>query len=295
MRPAFKYYGGKQRIASKIIRLIPKHTVYVEPFAGAAAVFFKKPWPGVKNNNNYREVLNDTNGDIINFFRVLQDETLSEKLIRRLQVTPYSYDEYRKAKLSESPDSVDRAWAFFVNINKSFAGNIGAGWGFAKLKCNPAATWIKRVANLPEVVERLHGVYIENVDALECIKKWDSPHTFFYCDPPYPGTHQGHYGGYTLGAFQALVNTLDQAQGSFILSNYDQPDATIPGGWVRHEIKTVMCAAGTSRKAGETKRTEILWRRFNQVPVRKDIKALYDKGKFDCFSSQQQLSIVPKR
>lgn len=71
MKPAFPYYGGKQRIASKITELIPKHTVYVEPFAGGAAVFFKKPWPDVSNTGHYREVLNDTNGDVVNFFRVL--------------------------------------------------------------------------------------------------------------------------------------------------------------------------------------------------------------------------------
>lgn len=48
------YYGGKQRLASKIIELIPKHVTYVEPFAGGAAIFFNKPL--VKRGNNYREV-----------------------------------------------------------------------------------------------------------------------------------------------------------------------------------------------------------------------------------------------
>jgi DNA modification methylase len=37
MKPIISYYGGKQRIASRIVdvlRTIP-HTVYVEPFAGS--------------------------------------------------------------------------------------------------------------------------------------------------------------------------------------------------------------------------------------------------------------------
>lgn len=44
------YYGGKQRLASKIIQYIPPHTVYVEPFCGGCAVMFKKGLPEIKNS-----------------------------------------------------------------------------------------------------------------------------------------------------------------------------------------------------------------------------------------------------
>ncbi|MEJ5328486.1 MAG: DNA adenine methylase, partial [Candidatus Bathyarchaeia archaeon] len=70
MKPPFSYYGGKQKFSSKIIPLIPKHTVYAEPFCGSAAVFFKKPFPSVKDRGNYREAINDTNEWLVNFFRV---------------------------------------------------------------------------------------------------------------------------------------------------------------------------------------------------------------------------------
>lgn len=60
MKPPFSYYGGKQRIASKIVPLLPPHTVYVEPFAGGAAVFFEKGRPETGNKSAYREVLNNT-------------------------------------------------------------------------------------------------------------------------------------------------------------------------------------------------------------------------------------------
>src|ERR1700686_5243581 len=59
------YIGGKNRLATKIISLLPEHTTYVEPFAGGAQVLFHKPPSPV-------EVLNDLDFEVVNFFRVCQ-------------------------------------------------------------------------------------------------------------------------------------------------------------------------------------------------------------------------------
>lgn len=56
------YPGGKSKCAWKIISKIPPHHIYVEPFAGSAGVFLKKPKADVN-------VLNDKNPEIINFFK----------------------------------------------------------------------------------------------------------------------------------------------------------------------------------------------------------------------------------
>ena len=37
------YVGGKNRLATKIISMLPEHTTYVEAFAGGAQVLFHKP------------------------------------------------------------------------------------------------------------------------------------------------------------------------------------------------------------------------------------------------------------
>ena len=61
-RTPLTYYGGKQLLASRIIKLLPEHEGYVEPFCGGAAVFWRKlpsKW----------EVLNDSNRELINFYR----------------------------------------------------------------------------------------------------------------------------------------------------------------------------------------------------------------------------------
>ncbi len=67
------YIGGKRVLAKRIIALFPEHTAYVEAFAGGAQVFFRKEPSKV-------EVLNDLDGEIVNFYRVCQQHY--EELVR---------------------------------------------------------------------------------------------------------------------------------------------------------------------------------------------------------------------
>lgn len=291
MKPPISYYGGKQKMAHHIVPLIPKHTVYVEPFAGGAAVFFLKPWPDVTNSHHYREVINDVDGRLINFYRQLRDH--GEELIRRLELTLYSEEEYRIAKRLDCDDDIEAARRYFVNVNQSFANKLHGGWGRQVYEVNLAATWVNRVARLPEYLERMHGVYIACDDALKIIAQWDSPQTFFYCDPPYPGTNQGHYSGYAVDDFRQLVEALDACDGSFILSNYAQADVTMPDGWQRHEFKAQASSRGRvgydkRQKMDESgqnrERMEVVWRRLAKHAPRTEILTLWGKGGFDCFT-----------
>lgn len=283
-RPPISYYGGKQIMASKIAKLLPQHTVYVEPFCGGAAVMFGKPWPETDNCKHYREVLNDTDSRLINFYKQLQSN--GQELCRILELTPYS-EELHAESLREGLESgtdLERAVKYFVNISQSFSYILNGGWGRGRYSRNLANTWTRRVASLPDYIDRMSSVSISHCDALKCIKQWDSPQTLFYCDPPYPNTDQGHYSGYSLQDFQDLIHTLDKCQGNFVLSNYDQPEAKIPNEWERFEFNSRMSASFQTGKQGSNiKRTEVVWRRFNRVPVREEIQALYDSGKFDCF------------
>src|SRR5258708_28092876 len=65
MAGPLSYIGGKNRLAKRVIEIFPEHTTYVEAFAGGAQVFFRKEPSKV-------EVLNDLDGEIVNFYRVCQ-------------------------------------------------------------------------------------------------------------------------------------------------------------------------------------------------------------------------------
>lgn len=295
MKPPISYYGGKQRMSSKIVPLIPRHTVYVEPFAGGAAVFFAKPWPKVTNTNHYREVLNDKDKRIINFYQQLRDN--GQALCDKLALTPYSEAEHKTAKDLDCEDKLEAARRYYVNVQQSFSNVLNSGWRRQIFSRNSATTWANKVNQLPDYIDRMASVYIASDDALKIIKQWDSPQTFFYCDPPYPRADQGHYNGYTIADFQALIDTLKNVQGSFILSNYDQPQATIPEDWERFEFEAQASSRGRggydrSKKMDESdqnrKRTEVVWRRFNRVPFREEIQKLYDSGAYDCFAKLTQ-------
>src|SRR5215475_6718489 len=106
MRGPLAYIGGKNRLARTLIALFPKHTTYVEPFAGGAQVFFHKPPSEV-------EVLNDLDGEIVNFFRICQWH--HEELIRQLRYCLASRKLYELLARSDpvTLTDVQRAARFF--------------------------------------------------------------------------------------------------------------------------------------------------------------------------------------
>jgi len=276
MKPLISYYGGKQRLSCKIVPLIEQipHTVYVEPFFGGGAVFFARRRPMVRNNNYYREVINDHSELLINLYRTARGNP--DEFYRWMTLTSYSRAEHQRAiEICRDPDNysdIEKAWAYYVNIQQSFSSVLNKGWGTSVFGRNQAATWANTVQRIPQCLTRLADVHIECDDALAVIEQWDSPQTLFYLDPPYPGTECGHYDGYTLDDWQALCELLDRIDGSYILSNY--PQAVEPtSAQDRIEITAIASSsaqgkigksrdktqAATAEALGNRARTEVLW------------------------------------
>jgi len=287
MRPPFSYYGGKQRLAPKIVPLLPPHTVYVEPYLGSGAVFFEKGIPAGASTH-YREVINDKNELLIGFFRVLQDPEQSRSLRERLAYTLYSRSEYARAlALCKGPvdDPVLMAWAWFVNISMSFAKKAGGGWGTGVITKNVADSFARAQARVNSYADRLRSVHIESEPALEVINRWDSPQTCFYVDPPYPETEQGHYGGFTQADFEQLLAALQDCQGAVVLSCYDNP--AVPADWEKHQFEAVTSSRGivgadrdhaqASAARDDAGRTECVWIKPAKVPARPDLQPIMQR------------------
>ena len=129
------------------------------------------------------------------------------------------------------------------------------------------------------------------------IDQYDSPQTFFYLDPPYPGTRQDGYAQkFDAADFNNLIEKLKDVQGSFILSCYDF-GYDVPDDWEKIDFKSYCSASGEgrvgknrdrSKKAsaeslGKRERVETIFKRGPRVAPRAEIQKLYDSGKYDCF------------
>jgi DNA adenine methylase len=221
MKTPITYYGGKQKMLKHILPLIPAHICFVEPFAGGLALFFNKPPSKV-------ECINDTNGELINFYKVIKHNFNELKYL--LEETLHSKLQYKEAKeIYDNPDNYDnikRAWAVWILCNEGYGGKIGYGWGFDKKENRSANNVQNKIANFTsEYAERLKNTQIECNDALTVIKNFDSEETFFYIDPPYIGANQGHYKGYTETDYTKLLEILSVIKGKFLLSSY--PNKTL--------------------------------------------------------------------
>lgn len=215
MKTPLTYYGGKQKLCSTILSLIPQHTLYCEPFVGGGAIFFGK-------EPSETEVLNDTNKELINFYSVVQNRFVD--LDAMIRVTLHSRRLHADASaIYNNPhlfDEIKRAWALWVLAMQSFSSMIDGTWGYDRSGITTTKVTSKRGAFTEEFALRLQNVQLECADALYIMQSRDCPEAFFYCDPPYYNSNCGHYDGYTEADFEALLKALAGLQGRFLLSSY---------------------------------------------------------------------------
>jgi DNA adenine methylase len=258
MKTPISYYGGKQKLCSLILGKIPTHNLYCEPFVGGGAVFFAKEPSKV-------EVLNDTNKELINFYRVVQNHFLDlEKMVRSTLHSRRMHED--ASAIYNHPhlfDEVKRAWAVWVLTSQTFSSIIDGTFGYDK-KSNTTSLKIanKRENFTEELAARLQNVQLECADALYIIKSRDTKDSFFYIDPPYPNSNCGHYSGYSVAMFEELLKVLCTIEGKFLLSSY--PIDVLEkykkkNGWFQTYVEQKV---SVNKGSGKTK-IEVLTANFN--------------------------------
>ena len=257
---AFGYYGGKFSHLDFLLPLLPTtFTHFCEPFGGSAAVLINRPPAPV-------ETYNDLDSEVVNFFGCLRDH--GDELIRLIGLTPFSREELLKACYPESDlSAIERGRRFFVRARQTRTGlaqtSSEGRWAHCVLTsraCMAGAVsrWLGSVEGLPQIVQRLQRVQIENAPAIETIRRYDSQSTLFYCDPPYPHEARGDNKayGYEMAdcEHEELAKILHSVQGAVAVSGYrcalmDR----LYRDWIRVDANTRLC------NSSKGERTESLW------------------------------------
>ena len=235
MRAPFRYWGSKVRMAPWIIERLPEHSHFIEACAGSASILAVKPPVDA-------ETLNDTYGEVTNFFRVLQSPQLAAELIDRVAFTAYSLDEFRTAgewlDLGDSPESqltpVERSWAFFVRMQMAVVpGRSGWSYGVSgpsAKKANKPGRWATMPELLQMACQRFERVQVTDWDILDLIGRMDKPGVLIFVDPPYTEASRANSTGASSGyekdsfdhaSFLDAVKNAEHAQ--FAITHYPDP------------------------------------------------------------------------
>ena len=269
-----KWVGGKSRLRKQIVRLLPEHTCYVEPFAGAAWVLFAKPPSQV-------EIINDIDSDLINFFRVVKNhpdafiESFDWEIVSRAEFE-------RLASLDTNKlTDIERAHRFFYLIMAGWGGELNyprfqtsiTDGGHGNRLIGALKTLRERI---DPIHKRLSTVIVENLDWRDCISRYDRQGVVMYVDPPYPGNGANYvHNMRSWEAHHELADCLLHSRCKWILSSYDNEE--IRAIFKDCNIFPVTSASGMRQKKDNTDR----------VIVREVLIANYDT-ETDVFASKSE-------
>jgi DNA adenine methylase len=258
--------GGKSHLVSTITPIIHNtpHECYCEPFCGAAWILFGKD-PAASEC----EVINDADGDITNFFRILQNHPVPFVDLFKNAIVSRQIFKWEQAKRPETLTDLQRAASFYYLQRLAFGGKPGTKrvFGYATT-CKPKLD----ISSIPESIadfhHRLADVTIENEDGLDCIRRYDRPHTLFFVDPPYCEV-EGYPVDFSKERYAELAALLAGIKGKFILTLNNHPH-------IRETFATFQCReAKTMYSLGNAKRctpvTELMFSNF-KLPAIKEGK-----------------------
>lgn len=256
MNCVLKYPGAKWGIAPWIIQHFPPHHSYLELFFGSGGVLFNKTRSNI-------ETVNDLDGDVVNLFECIRSGP--EKLAHIVYMTPYSRQIYNASYEMEPPeDKFDRAAQFLIRCNmghgfRTAGGRVGWKNDVAgRERAYAAKAWVELPDLILDAADRLRGVQIECVDALELIPRFNNPSVLIYCDPPYVlSTRRGkqYRKEMTDNDHLHLLSLLKAHQGPVLISGYDSPMYNSElEGWYKERTTT-------TDQLSQIK-TETLWMNF---------------------------------
>lgn len=227
-RPFLKWAGGKRQLLPELLRYVPRrYGTYYEPFIGGGALFL-----ALQRN---RAIINDSNADLINCYRVVKDAV--EELICALSQHQNTEDHYYTVReWDRSPDyqersSVERA-ARIIYLNKTCfnglfrvnsQGQFNVPFGYY---ADPNFVDDGVLRAVSHYINK-NNIDIRNTDFAAAVS--DAQHgDFIYFDPPYdPVSDTASFTGYDINKFgkdeqrrlKGVFDELDRRGCKILLSN----------------------------------------------------------------------------
>ena len=216
---ALRYPGSKWSLAQEIISLFGNHYHYVEPYFGSGAVFFSKPV-------SPHELINDKNSLVVNFFRVLRDQT--DDFLFALEATPWSRDEYEHSHI-QTGDPLEDARRFVTRIWQAHASDLAkkTGWkarGSKQPARGMSVRWQRVPSELAELAIRLKDAEIENRPAIEVMRRFSTKDSLIYADPPYlmeTRTQKMYAHEMSVDDHLEMLDVLNSHPGPAVISGYE--------------------------------------------------------------------------
>lgn len=227
------YIGGKSRIGKWIRGYIPNDIeTYVEVFGGMYWVFFNLELPNYPNMK--KVIYNDFNPLNSNLFNCVKNYREFNNVISGY--TSQNKDDFYKFqkeifdesfKVDLSKPDYHTASKYVYLLSQVWSGTNCSTGKFIDLKGKYTSkfdTFKSKLVN-PKWQNFFDKIdIVENLDFQDVIEKYDSPKTYFYCDPPYYKT-EDYYANHQFGidTHQRLADCLKSMDGKFSLSYYDFP------------------------------------------------------------------------
>lgn len=181
------------------------------------------------------EILNDINGELVNLYRVVQHHL--EEFVRQFKwaLSSRQVFEWLQDTVPDTLTDIQRAARFFYLQQHAFGARI-EGQTFGTATTAPVVNLLRIEESLSTAHLRLAGTTVENLPWLECLSRYDRPHTFFYADPPYWQT-EGYGVPFGWEQYQALASAMRSCKGKMMLSINDHPDIRAEfDGLVMHDL-----------------------------------------------------------
>jgi DNA adenine methylase len=238
--PPIKSQGIKTKLVPWIMELAPKVSGrWIEPFLGTGVVAF---------NSSYKKaILNDTNPHIINFYKGIQDKTITAPLMKQYleregellrKAENNGYEHYLKVRTRFNSGEFS-PYDFIFLSRAGFNGMMRFGskgnWNvpFCKKSNRFAQAYITKITNQIAIVSEIiqpEPEWIFYNKSFADIIPLATDNDIIYCDPPYYGRHVDYYNGWTEQDEELLFNLLSETKAKFILSTWHHND------WRKNEM-----------------------------------------------------------